>query len=232
MFRRDHNLHRVESAAARQAYPTDDFICVLVEGVRMLKDHLCSKNNKNDNFISWTSSLVFALKHAIHEFAGGKNPSTNDTMIRGMRMVDSGLFIPRTTCLQVCDIHNHPEVRLDREHGRYLSQGILDLINGDAIVTTLEDLVQLGLGNLYPPLTQDAQMSHLYIDVQRVREAIMHGQKPVPTDNEWRSATRIAFSITKDRRFRLIILTLLLSLKPTYRFEPTTLTRFYREELG
>jgi hypothetical protein len=100
------------------------------------------------------------------------------------------------------------------------------------MVTTLEDLVQLGLGNLYPPLTQDAQMSHLYIDVQRVREAIMHGQKPVPTDNEWRSATRIAFSITKDRRFRLIILTLLLSLKPTYRFEPTTLTRFYREELG
>jgi hypothetical protein len=92
-------LHRVESAPAKHGHPTNDFFCCGVEGIRMLKERVCSKNSKNENFVSWTSPLVFALQHAICKSAGGEDPSTIKIMVVNTHMVDRGLFIPITGSL-------------------------------------------------------------------------------------------------------------------------------------
>ncbi|GAD91813.1 predicted protein [Paecilomyces variotii No. 5] len=112
---------------------------------RTLKKHLwwLSKDGVEDNFVSWTSSLLFALRYIYYRHLHSRDGSSLENI--KLFVIDTERFSPRTFIQDLdlikafCEFDNPPpgekslrglrELREDRGYyfGEYLSQGSLNL---------------------------------------------------------------------------------------------------------
>lgn len=171
----------------------------------MLDGHLRWTDNstRTDNFVSWTSSLLFALQYIFYRHKSARDGSmlediklciidttafADGTFIRDMDLIDayeqfnSGLASLRKLRTQ------------EYYFGEYLSQGALK-IEAKSKVVSARAIVDAGLFLLQPSFaaTMTAPNCLWAKEVLRLREPFrQHGSKQPVTDKQARAGTRIA----------------------------------------
>lgn len=225
---------QVRSKAAGYRKPIEDLFGREVHAARrILKFHLLWWEEFDDNLISWTNSIIFALQHGIRKSVDHgrekEDASTIQLMILDTYAFPRGVFLSAHDLLEAYNLASDSAIkkRWNWYHGEYLSQGVLDLPAAATVITTLAQLEDLGLKSLYSP-SRDFGKNTLWLAVDDARKRIKdvsQNRKELST-NEIETAQRIATSITKKRKFRPFIMAMLLSMKPRYRIEPLILRAF------
>lgn len=192
----------------------------------MLKSHFLWQNRADDNLMSWTNSFLFAVQHAIRREETDRPASTPEQInisVLDTRKVSRKTFLPAVALLQAYNVESTGKLRHDYYYGEYLSQGKL---SSDAVVTTtLGELIEYGLYELYPPFAEVSQRSRLCLRVLQLRETFTDTPKE-PTDEEIKIAEKICVGCFLHVSIRPVIMMTLLSLKPRYRLEPRILEAF------
>jgi hypothetical protein len=201
----------------------DDILTMDTEWARdALERHVTTWTREdNDNFVSWTSSPLFALQHAIRREATDRNPPSTARQVKLSILFTSklpaGCFVPSVALLDAYDAHYNADMQRRYYHGEYLSQGRLDIPGGAMITITLEDLVASGLYRLYPGFELDKQ--RLCTRVARLR-TIFLGQKHDVIPKEVRLARTIAEKCCSEAAFRYVLFASLLGLKSRNILDP------------
>lgn len=136
------------------------------KATKLLHDHLdksCFSSKDSDNFMSWTSSFLFAIQYAIWRLSRrGCTPSDIKLCMIDTSKFPMGQFA-RDICLlktyhatakelQDKSIERFFQLRLGNEdyyNGEFLSQGAVSIADRSCVIS-LEDLIQAGLFELYP----------------------------------------------------------------------------------
>ncbi|KAH7159759.1 hypothetical protein B0J13DRAFT_112640 [Dactylonectria estremocensis] len=133
------------------------------EAFRRLLDHLNGYDDSHEefcNFMSWTSSLLFALLYGIYqaEFTNNRYDDTK-ILILDTQYIKPGSFIKDIDILRLFDdsgaprgfgsIHNFLKLRREYYFGEYLSQSEVDVL-GHCAEASFWDLMNHGLEELYP----------------------------------------------------------------------------------
>ncbi len=178
--------------------------------------------SKEDNFMSWTSSLLFALQHAIRREATDFNPESATEHVK-ISILDTSkvpreTFMPAVALLEAYNIPSCGKLRHDYYQGEYLSQGRLDIPEGAMETTTLESLQRHGLFDFFPQFSDEEEKKRL---CNRVRDLRLPFWYPNEDDRDQACsieliglASTIANGCCVDPRFRLVLFTSLLSLEP------------------
>ncbi|KAJ4343198.1 hypothetical protein N0V87_000420 [Didymella glomerata] len=92
-----------------------------------LKRHVTKwDRKKHDNLMSWTSSPLFALQHAIRREATDRNPPSTARQVKLSILFTSklpaGCFVPSVALLDAYDAHYNADMQRRYYHGEYLSQ--------------------------------------------------------------------------------------------------------------
>jgi hypothetical protein len=156
----------IASVASRVGMPGNDRIDLLQLGRTVAADCLRTHLDKgpsdvytNDNLMSWTSSLLFAIQYAIYR-SRGRQPENIKICMVDTRKFPQGQFARDLWLFQAIESTTLPqgEARkffefrqawLDYYNGEYLSQGTVNLTDRSCI-TTIKDLKEAGLSELYP----------------------------------------------------------------------------------
>ncbi|KAH9204265.1 hypothetical protein DL95DRAFT_122063 [Leptodontidium sp. 2 PMI_412] len=124
---------------------------------RMLHRHLRWREGLEDNFVSWTSSLLFALVYIFHLHANSRDGSFFDDIF--LCIIDTtkfpkAVFLRDMDLIQVylsfdADLENFKGLRLrkDMYFGEYLSQGALK-IEGKSQIVSAQAMIDQGLYDL------------------------------------------------------------------------------------
>jgi hypothetical protein len=129
---------------------------------RLLWEHLGHKTpfsaEEDDNLMSWTSSLLYAIQYAVYR-AKWRKPGDvricivdSGTFPEGQFAQDLWLLKRYTKNVKECpELKNLLDLRSDTDYynGEHLSQGLLDH-TGRSCLVSLEDLRAAGLFELYP----------------------------------------------------------------------------------
>lgn len=131
----------------------------------ILWNHLEWKNQPDDNLMSWTSSLFFAIQHGLYRrHKDGDRPALSEVRICVVdtRKFPRGAFVKDLDLMKAYvdnkDIGLYLKLRLGKAgyyYGEYLSQGRLDIENRSRH-TSIGLLVELGLYDVEPRF-QDKQ---------------------------------------------------------------------------
>jgi hypothetical protein len=225
---------RVVSGAVKRRLPSSDVLS-RPNGwtADRLKAHVIWDYREDGNFVSWTSSIIFALQHAVRKANGGKgcpleDPSAIQITIVDVRKLHIQVFLPSVALLGAYGLIGDTEINVGLCHGEYLSQGALDLPPGCAISTTLERLNALGLDRIFSPHNR----YDLRKAVRPMRQRIKSGPKESVTTTEWSTVETIARGICSSNIFRTVVTLLLLSIKPRYRLDPMVLEVFANNDWG
>ena len=207
----------VMSAAVKYDPNQDDLMARdKEEATEMLKMHLLWKDCANDNLVSWTSSLLFAVQHAIRRQATDRPASSPDSIyvtVLDTRKLPRNTFLPAIPLLQMMEIPSEGKLTHSFYHGEYLSQGKLDLCDSGATVrTTLEVLIRNGIYELYPPFADEGERTKLWRRVRDLR-ANFRRTPEAPSKAEIEHAERLSIACCPRTRLRPIIMMFLLSLK-------------------
>ncbi len=131
----------------------------------MLNTHLRWREGLEDNFVSWTSSLLFALIYMFHLHANSRNGSAFDDIF--LCIIDTtnfpkAVFLRDMDLIQVyspfnTDLEDFKGLRLrkDMYFGEYLSQGALK-IEGKCQIVSAQVMINQGLYNLRRELKEFA----------------------------------------------------------------------------
>ncbi|TEY44646.1 hypothetical protein BOTCAL_0349g00120 [Botryotinia calthae] len=141
-----------------------------LKATNLMYKHLCGKYpyiwNPEDNLVSWTSSLLFAIQYAIwkNHFLGRPAAEIQICAV-DTRRFPRGQFAPDTWLLQAYrntaaevggDTKEFFRFRLEDEryqNGEFLSQGSVHHENRSCVVS-LKNLQESGLYNLYPEFVE------------------------------------------------------------------------------
>ncbi|KAL9020640.1 MAG: hypothetical protein Q9185_002088 [Variospora sp. 1 TL-2023] len=223
----------VKSKDAKRGDPnssTDVFARDSTSVANMLNRHLrwCKRNNV-DNFVSWTSSLLFALQYIFYR----RTLDSLDIQDIYLCIIDT-LAFPRATFLKDMDLIDTysaqdsalSRFRILREHparrfqgyyyfGEYLSQGALKL-DGNCSIVSARVIVDQGLFHLQSKLKESMLEAETgWADaVLRLREPFYQvaAKRQQATNDELEAAMNIAQVF--GRRFRLPMAANLLGLLP------------------
>jgi hypothetical protein len=198
------------------------------KAVEMLESHLLWQNRIMDNLMSWTSSFLFAVQHAIRRHATDRPPPAPGSIhisILDTRKLPRGTFLPAVALLEAYNIQSEGKLNHDYYYGEYLSQGRMDLSNDTNAMTTLEALINHGLYKLYPPFADETEKTRLCSRVLQLRESFK-GIPEVPSTEEISLAQDISVGCFLNISIRLVIMMNLLSLKPRYRLDIMILEAF------
>lgn len=125
---------------------------------RMLCQHLWWMEGPEDNLVSWTSSLLFALVYVFHLHANSRDGSEfNDISlcIIDTTKFAAGTFLQDLDLIKAyvshdADLRKLEEIRLDKYYfGEYLSQGALEIQDKCEIVPA-SAMIEHGLLTLRP----------------------------------------------------------------------------------
>jgi hypothetical protein len=181
------------------------------EAADLLNQHLqwdwC--HDKRDNLMSWSSSLLFVLQYGlfrnVNDYCGKSELSEIFLCIVDTREFPHGTFLQDLPLIKAYQNEKHQpskgytleelrRLREDRGHyfGEYLSQGRLD-IKGKSIHTSLERMIQLGLFELCPGLSENESRSGWANRVVELRKKNFEVLQAQPTSaSEARKAITIA----------------------------------------
>jgi hypothetical protein len=182
----------------------------------MIERHLrIWARSTEDNFMSWTTSPLFLLQHAIRrEETDIPRSRAEDVKIS---ILDTSKIL-RNTFMSVEALIEAYNMRSEGiiqprfyYHGEYLSQGQVTIPEGAMTTLTLQDLQNSGLYDFYPDLRLEKRM--LYIRVSQLRER-HRSSRTIPTKDEFNKAFALADKCCKEARFQPVLFTLLLALRP------------------
>jgi hypothetical protein len=187
-----------------------------------LKTHVKKWNRgKEDNFMSWTSSLLFALQHAIRREASDLYPRSTAQQVKLSILFTSklpaGCFMPSVALLDAYGAQYHDGMQRNKYHGEYLSQGRLDIPEGAMITITMEELLTSGLYQLYPDFELDTW--RLCNRVTELRGKYLRQVHDV-TPEEISFARTVAEGCCSESSFRFVLFASLLALKTRTLLDP------------
>lgn len=171
-----------------------------------------------DNLMSWTSSLLFAIVYAIWRKETIANPDQVRIFILDTSRLPPKAFLPLIPLLEA---YKTPlEDKLDHKwhHEEYLSQGKLEIPQGAMEVTTLKNMFDIGLQEFYPKLASKMHFNGFYIPVAELRRLLdtrqpLPPQASSPTPEDVRLVTDIAEGCYKSTTFRYALFAGLMTLK-------------------
>ncbi|PYI05903.1 hypothetical protein BO78DRAFT_419221 [Aspergillus sclerotiicarbonarius CBS 121057] len=185
-------------------HPEDIFRLGQAEAAALVYEHLDWKCDDRCNFMSWTSSLLFALQYGLfrHRKVRSK-PDLSEILlfILDTRGFPEGTFIKDLDIIDAFKKHSDElrsfsalrrrETRSNRQFyfGEYLTQGELN-IQGKCATVSLQQMIDHGLFDLYPRLRNQDKWNLLAIRVLELREDF--AQLPSTTPFEVRKAIEIA----------------------------------------
>ncbi|GAB1311473.1 hypothetical protein MFIFM68171_01683 [Madurella fahalii] len=189
----------------------------------LLNNHLwwVQAHEANCNFVSWTSSLLFALHYTLHRHRGSRDKSALadiSLLVLDTRGLPAGTFVSEMEILKVFAEHEHEpagtaprrtlrklvEIRErpgNRTYGEYLSQGDLD-IRGRCAQTTMQKVIDLGMFELLKELSRERLWENLANSVIVLREELWpraYADASPATHFEVRKAITIADACFGDR---------------------------------
>lgn len=191
------------------------------EAIKMLESHLLWENLPTDNMVSWTSSFLFAIQHAIRRTQTDRPRSAPGSVyvsIVDTRELPRGSFLSAVALLEAFNLESKGKLKHDYYHGEYLSQGKMEITDCAVVSTTLESLVKHGLYKLYPPFADETRKGLLRRRVLELR-LTFKSTPEVPTLDEIHFAQAMAVGCFRKIGIRPIIMMILLSLKPRRHLE-------------
>ena len=136
------------------------------EGKQMIENHLQWTYCCSDDFTSWTSSLRFALQHAIREDNEGKQNVR--ICILDTWKLETKPFYPATLLLKACNISNTGKLRHEFFTTEFLLIGKLE-VYGCCGSVSLSDLIDGGIFEVLPQLNKPKGKGLLVITLNNIR---------------------------------------------------------------
>ena len=198
------------------------------KAVKMLENHLLWRVNWNDNLMSWTSSFLFAMQHAIRREVTdipSSAPESIQVWVLDARKVPRGSFLPAVALLRAYNIKSEGKLEHEYYYGEYLSQGRMNVPHDAMVMTTLKALVDHGLYKLYPPFAVETKKKQLCRRVLQLRDTFKHVPER-PTREEVSLAEKICVGCFLRIDVRPVIMMILLSLKPRFRLDGDIMEAF------
>lgn len=213
------------------------------EAAQALRRHLQWKGQpgEEDNFVSWSSSLLFVLQYAFYRkayFSGHKLEDMRLCIVDTTKLPD-GVFLSDTVLIEAfsrydpTNIKSLPRLKTLRQSqyyfGEYLSQGALYIEECCAIVS-MDSIVANGLYDLREEFQGAAQsLNKIWAkEVLRLRQAFSSSEAERPalaTERELDAALRIGHSYGSI--WKLPIALAFLALKPRHVWD-NRIARLYR----
>ena len=219
-----------DGSPAGQDKGTDLLQLPWVVAANMLCSHIDWKNRADDNLVSWTTSLIFAIQHGLHRVATDwRRPDLSDVWICVVDTRDfpTGTFAKDLDLLEEYAGHESAQrlINLRRTYyfGEFLSQGHL-VIQDRSCHACLGDLVACGLYDLEPRFRNKQEF--LAKRVEELRGLFHPSLTRFPTSKKVvRKAITMA-QVCFDDKLALIMAVALLSLQPRREKDPDILAAF------
>lgn len=185
------------------------------------------------NFVSWTSSFMFAIQLALyksvqtHHNWPAEVPHGIQIYILDTRKLPYGSLIPAIALVDEYGVKFEDHLKREDVYGEYLSQGYMDLSDSPMTMFTLGDLIENGLFELYPHLNDHEAKHKLASRVSRVRrrfdETQRNHKKHVPSSADLETVHKIVTECCLHLATRPILVAALLSLNPRKRKDESIL---------
>ena len=174
----------------------------------MLENHLLWKIFSGDEFISWTSSLLWVLQHAIRKDVKGES----DVMICVLdtSKVETCSFFAVSDLLRIYKISDEQKLCHRYYVAEYVYHGGIPVHSSSSTVP-LELLREHGLFSLLPEMDDPSLKQYLCISLDRLRNTMFQAPSPVSSLIEGRTALQLASLFGNG--FTMPVMVALLSLR-------------------
>lgn len=173
----------------------------------MLENHLTWKGGRSDQFISWTSSLLWALQHAIRkDFRGDRDVQI---CVLDTSKIETCSFFAASDLVRIYRVPNEGKLAHRYYVAEYLYHGGL-FVHGSSSTVSFNLLREYGLFSLLPELDDLEFKPKLCIAVETFRVRTVSVLRPV-APIEGQIALQIASLFEKD--FAMPLMVALLSLR-------------------
>ena len=173
----------------------------------MLENHLLWKSLPSDQFISWTSSILWALQHAIRkDFQGDTDVQI---CMLDTSKIEKCSFFAASDLLKIYRVPDEGKLAHRYYTAEYLYHGGL-LVHNSSSTVTLNLLREYGLSSLLPELDDLGGKSFLYKTIENLRGIMVSVSRPI-APIEGRTAIQIASLFEKE--FSMPVMVALLSLR-------------------
>lgn len=169
-----------------------------------LRKHLSWAIFPDDEFISWTSSLLWALQHAIRKTEKSADHELRICVLDTSRF-KTGIFFSASHLIQAYGLSAFKDCNLAYHNAEYLVHGSLNVRNCSKTVS-LACLREKGLFDLLPELENEYWKQRLFLRVRDLRQTLASTVIPLSQENcqkalrlarsfgdEWTMAMMMAF---------------------------------------
>jgi hypothetical protein len=219
-------LNRIQSPAAKHGYDISDILGRPFNTTRsMLVEHFSWSNEIDNNLVSWTSSLAYAIQLALfresRDYGAPKDDDIHIWVIDTYRLPKEA-FLPAVELLAAYAVPNAYESKrvgrqirfADYQH-EYVAQGEMNIPQfqqSQPILqcTSLRALRRNGLNNFFEEVNYNTLRSRIIT----FRKEFSEQPRTTPTGNELCISWSLSDNCFPNSYFRPILMANLLSLKP------------------
>lgn len=180
----------------------------LIKAKEMLSNHFQWATGIKTEFSSWTSSLLFALQHAMRKADYKRELDVCICVLDTRKLSDVSIY-PATSLLRVYEIENKGKLKHEYYLGEYLVHGSIEDSSCFEVVS-LQHLKQCGLFRHFSELDEEHGKRFLYRRVLELRSTYFLQPTPV-TSSEILSLTKLGALF--GEKFALPITVAFLSLR-------------------
>jgi len=182
----------------------------------MLTKHFQWLDVQNDEFISWTSSLLYALQYAVRKTRNPKNPRTvsqecDIKICLWERDAAGNPIYPASNLIEFYRLPSEGVLRPEYHITEYLSHGKID-VKGCSSTVSLEELRRAGLFDLMPELDDENTKHDLFTRVLTLRSTILTTPIAI-SDFESKTARGIASLFARQYTMQAMLALLSLRLR-------------------
>ncbi|KAL9103067.1 MAG: hypothetical protein Q9163_001865 [Psora crenata] len=162
------------------------------EAKELLEKHFLWHYSPEDEFISWTSSLLWALQHAIRkqDYYGQRDTCI---CVLDTSNLSKACIYPATTLLRVYKISSEGKLQHEYYNAEYLAHSTVRCANNQAVAVPLQALINHGLYGLLPELNDAQSKGYLYSRIKELR-SIFFTQDSTISAQDIAIAKRLAYS--------------------------------------
>lgn len=176
----------------------------------MLENHLLWRAFRGDQFVSWTSSLLWALQLALRKHWDPKYPDGDiQICVLDTSKIETSSFFAASDLLRIYEVADEGKLAHRYYVAEYLYHGGL-FVHGSSSIVSLDVLVECGLFKLLRELNDPSWRSSLCNAVAHFRGTMFSVTRPI-TPVEGRTALQLASLFEKP--FTMPVMVALLSLR-------------------